>query len=436
MALKSGLPYEGFKLGDVAKVISGFAFKSSSFQDHGVPVLKIKNIRVGSVDLADVDYVDPSFFSLDDKYHVKDGDLLISLTGSHLTQPNSVVGRVALYSSKLRHCLLNQRAGKISVTKPDLCDQSYLFYALSDTETRRTIALMASGAASQANISPRQVESVRILLPPVSTQRKISSVLSAYDDLIENNARRIQILQEMAQRIYREWFVHFRFPGREKVGMVDSELGPIPEGWDTRSVMDVPSFRFVKENVRPYEGKKTYFATADIEGTRIINSGIPYTYSDKPSRAQKQPVSNSVWFARMKDTYKVLVFSPVNSGLAKSCMLSSGFAGFQAEDEWLAYLYFTVNSPHFYQLKDMYCTGATQMSLTNEGLKRIQVTVPTRETAARYRDVVGPIINEILLLQEKNDNLRSTRSLLLPKLISGEVSVEDPEEVSEAEFVK
>ena len=220
--MASHTQWKNIRLGDVAKVISGFAFKSKDFQQEGIPIIKIKNIRVGAVDLSEIDHVDSSFLSLDTKYHVKGGDILISLTGSHLTQPNSVVGRVALHSSSLGHCLLNQRAGKIIITKPDICDKLFLFYSIYTEEKRREIALMALGAASQANVSPSQVETVEIKLPPLFIQRKTAAILSAYDRLIENNTRRIEILEEMARSIYREWFVKFRFPGHEQVQMVHS----------------------------------------------------------------------------------------------------------------------------------------------------------------------------------------------------------------------
>jgi type I restriction enzyme S subunit len=98
-------------LGDVANVISGYSFKSSEFRGQGISVIKIKNIRVGFVDLSDADRVDEKYLSIPDRFHVKSGDVLISLTGSHITQPNSVVGRVARHAADLPRCLLNQRAG-------------------------------------------------------------------------------------------------------------------------------------------------------------------------------------------------------------------------------------------------------------------------------------------------------------------------------------
>ena len=102
-------------LGDVADVASGYAFKSSEFGETGIPVIKIKNVRVGYVDLSEVDHVPDNYLDIPDRYHVRAGDVLISLTGSHISQPNSVVGRVARYSAGLPDCLLNQRVGKVIV---------------------------------------------------------------------------------------------------------------------------------------------------------------------------------------------------------------------------------------------------------------------------------------------------------------------------------
>ena len=88
------------------------------------------------------------------------------------------------------------------------------------------------GAAQPTDQRLRYLQAFEVRVPPLPTQRKIASILSAYDDLIENNTRRIAILEEMAQAIYREWFVNFRFPGHENVKLVDSPLGQIPEGWE------------------------------------------------------------------------------------------------------------------------------------------------------------------------------------------------------------
>jgi type I restriction enzyme S subunit len=402
------------RVGDIAKVISGFAFKSHSFQADGVPVIKIKNIRIGSVDLSESDRVDPSFLSLDQKYHVKGGDLLISLTGSHLTQPNSVVGRVAAYPSTVEQALLNQRAGKITITRPDRCDPRYLFYSLSATEVRRNIALMASGAASQANVSPSQVESVQILLPPLPTQRKIASILSAYDDLIENNTRRIEILEEMAQAIYREWFVNFRFPGHEKVGMVDSPLGLIPEGWEIRTLADMCTVVMGQSPKSEYyndkgEGLPFHQGVKDF-GPRFPTDRLYCTVQNRVAEAGDILFSVRAPVGRINLTTKKIV---IGRGLcAIRCKSGNQVFTFQQLKDR-------------FQEEDSMGGGTIFKAVTKGDMLGIKLIQPEDSLAKRFESLIEPVFKEIENLTAKNSILRRTRDLLLPKLISGEVDVEE-----------
>ena len=193
-------------LGSRLKVISGYAFKSLDFLDikeQNIPVIKIKNIKNGFVDIEnDTQYVSNEKLNIDNKFKIYNGDILISLTGSQITQPNSVVGRIAkCYFNDNQIALLNQRAGKFIINEEKL-NKDFLFYLLSNDKYKQKLALMGHGAASQANISPSQVESLKVYLPDkVEEQQKIAKVLSNYDDLIENNNKRIKILEEMAQKI-------------------------------------------------------------------------------------------------------------------------------------------------------------------------------------------------------------------------------------------
>ncbi len=172
-----------------------------------------------------------------------------------------------------------------------------------------------------------------------------------------------------------------------------------------------------------FSGTKTYYATADINSTSITGTGEAISYENKPSRAQKEPAVFSVWFARMKDTYKVLGFTSVNSDIVENSILSSGFAGFSCSQLFFPFLYFTISSDRFHSVKNLYCTGATQMSLTNEGLSKILILEPAKKLVTDYGENVLLIIDEIFLLQKQNKNLRQARDLLLPKLVGGEVTV-------------
>ncbi|HQG46724.1 MAG TPA: restriction endonuclease subunit S, partial [bacterium] len=311
----------------------------------------------------------------------------------------------------------------------------FLYYLFNSHPVRQQIRASCSGVKVR-HTSPSRIYDVKVDIPPLPTQRKIAAILSAYDDMIENNLRRIKILEEMAQNLYREWFVKFRFPGYRYARFVDSPLGRIPEGWEVRGAMENNHWSFIHQNIGAYEGVKRYYATADIDGITITSNGIEYTYSQKPSRAQKQPLINSVWFARMQETYKMIAVAKPNAFLAANCMLSSGFAGFKAHDEdSFAFLFLTIKSKEFHLEKDRYCTGATQRSLTNDGLSRILTISPPRDIVQNFGRLAMRHVELILVLQQRNKILRRTRDLLLPKLISGEVDVSElditvPEEVA------
>ena len=283
------------------------------------------------------------------------------------------------------------------------------------------------GGTTFKAINKNEINKLPFTIPPLPIQKKIASFLSNYDDLIENNTKRIKLLENIAQLIYKEWFVKFKFPGYENVKMVyNKELDKeIPEGWEVKGITDVDYFNFISENIKQYEEEKEYFATANIDGINITKKGIMYSYKDKPSRAQKQPTIYSVWFARMKDTYKVLGFTEANKNIANNSILSSGFAGFKSDKYIFPFLYYTINSEYFHKEKDRFATGSTQVSLNNEGLSKIKVILPTTEIIIIFGKKVLPIIDQIFLLQQKNDSLRQARDLLLPKLISGEIDVSD-----------
>ncbi|KKU46017.1 MAG: hypothetical protein UX64_C0015G0009 [Microgenomates group bacterium GW2011_GWC2_46_7] len=265
--------------------------------------------------------------------------------------------------------------------------------------------------ATQDNLSVSNLLSFDIPTPCISTQRKIAEILSSYDALIENNNARIETLANIGRVLYDRWFIHFQDTEKTNGNKLKSSAG-ISNSWKKMSIMAIPFFRFIKENARKFEGEKRYFATADIEGMHYVGDGISYGYENKPSRAQKRPTKNSVWFARMQNTYKVISFSDTNRHLAEQSILSSGFAGFEAVDErFLGFLYFTINSKKFHTVKDKFCTGATQMSLTNEGLSRIEIPSPDERAVIEFGEIANHIIDMILILQLKNQNLPFLKGL-------------------------
>jgi len=251
------MKYAVEKLGKYINIQSGFAFKSKDFVDDGIPIIKIKNITPPEVSLQDLSYVTLEVAQKHIDYLLSYDDVLIALTGSHINQMNSVVGRVARVKYS-ENTLLNQRVGKITVINTDLCDLDYVYYFLSQPSTQITLASKAGGAANQANISPSDVKNLLAPFPDIKVQKKIATVLRGYDDLIENNQKQIKLLEEAAQRLYKEWFVDLRFPGSEDTKIVDG----VPEGWKKNRA---DSFFDITIGKTPPRSEKQWFVSGDNE---------------------------------------------------------------------------------------------------------------------------------------------------------------------------
>ena len=293
-----------------------------------------------------------------------------------------------------------------SIVPNDNVEPLFIYYSLRPRK-QELLALGTMAGVRTPILNKSAFCDLKVQLPPLTVQQRIAGILSAYDELIENSQLRIKMLESIARTIYSEVL---RAEGKS------AELLPIVES---------PYWRVISENVSDYTETKRYYATADIDGLEVIGPGIDYLFSEKPSRAQKQPVCNSVWFARMKETYKIAWYGPFDDERMSGEMLSSGFAGFEARDaELWPLLFLAISSQEFHVQKDLYCTGATQMALTNDGLGRIVLPLPGGQSARRLGRSVSPMLSSIADLQRKNENLRRTRDLLLPRLLSGQIHMD------------
>jgi len=264
--------------------------------------------------------------------------------------------------------------------------------------------------------------SLKVFIPEDTNEQKcIASVLSAFDDKIELNNKINQILEEIAQAIFKEWFVKFRFPGWQKVKFVDSELGKIPEEWKTGYLGDNYYSRIIKPGIKYFEGEKIYLATADVTRNEIVNFKTKINFKERPIRANAQPILNSIWFAKMINTYKVLFFCEGNKEDIDKYILSTGFMGIEALQDLQYYLYLFINSERFHKLKDTLVQGAVQEALTNESVKKIKITIPPKDVVQLFNEKVEPIIKRIFNNKKENQKLTALRDLLLPKLMSGEI---------------
>jgi len=302
---------------------------------------------------------------------------------------------------------------------------SFVYYLASTDIIRGPAVKSMTGASGRQRAELKVVENTEIPLFTIETQHKISSILSAYDDLIENNNRRIKILEEMAQAIYKERFINFRFPGHEKVKMVKSKLGMIPEGWEVSTVQDTfeitgggtPS-KIIPEY---WEGGDiNWYVPSDLTACRTMfmdESG------EKISELGLRKSS-----ARLFPAYSVMMTSRATLGVVSinttEACTNQGFITCIPNEKFPLYtIYYWLheNVDKFISLG----TGATFKEITKGVFKKIEILIPPKELLIEFENTVTSINQQVLNLQRKNINLRKTRDLLLPKLISGEIDVEE-----------
>jgi type I restriction enzyme S subunit len=336
-----------------------------------------------------------------------------------LTQNAPILGSAA-YVPENRLYLHNQRLGKIVGLKENELDLHFLFYLFNSPYVRSQIKASATGSTVR-HTAPDRIYNVDVRVPPLAIQRKIAAILSAYDDLIENNTRRIAIVEEMAQALYREWFVHFRFPGHEQVRMMESAMGPVPEGWEVKKVSDAVLIDPMTKV--PKEGEKPFVPMGSLSNNSMLIDNIESREGNSGSKFK----NGDTLFARItpclengKTAY--VQFLPSDEAIAFG---STEFIVLRSKTLCPEYVYLMARSNEFRDNAIKSMSGATgRQRVQEECFDKFFIAQPDSGVLAAFVGQVGAIFRGIHVLSQKNINLRQTRDLLLPKLISGEVEVD------------
>ena len=380
------------KLGDYVEVLSGFAFKSKDFTSEGVPVIKIKNISPPNVSLEDLSYVPMTIVTQNPRYILSRGDVLIAMTGSHINQIASVVGRVG----RIRYdvlSVLNQRVGKIVNKDDKKSSLDFVYYYLSQYEVKVELAQKAGGAANQANISPKDIKDLMFPCPPVETQHRIATILSRYDSLIENYQKQIKLLEEAAHRLYKEWFIDLHFPEHENTNIIDG----VPEGWEKKSITDVLEIKYGKDHKLLKEGTIPVYGTGGIMRyvEKSLFTGESVLIPRKGSLNNIMLVGGTFW------TIDTMFYSiPKENNVAKI-------------------VYFYLKGVDMYSFN----IGAAVPSMTVNILSGMKLLVPNEDVKNKFEMIVSKYFIRIHSLQSQLRLLTEARDRLLPKLMSGEITV-------------
>lgn len=299
-------------------------------------------------------------------------------------------------------------------------EPDYLVYLLLGDEIQGKFQSY-SGGATVAHLNVKDIRDLELPpLPSRETQRKIAAILSAYDDLIENNTQRIQALEAAAQALYREWFVEFRFPGHESVAFVPSELGDIPAGWEIGPVSEFieinPRVSVHKDNEYPF------VPMANLSENSMLITGIEYRVGNSGAKFK----NNDTLFARITPCLEngktgFVQFLDSEEAVATG---STEFVVMRSKHVCPEYVYCLARLPEFREAAAKSMTGATgRQRVSNSFFDEFLIVLPQRDMIASFREATLPVFKEIQILAHKNAVLREARDLLLPRLISGELDV-------------
>ncbi len=389
------------KISAYCEITSSKRIYAKEYTSSGVPFYRgkevVANFSGGSIS-------DPLFISENKYEEIKhkfgapeQGDLLLTSVGT-IGVPYRVTGDLDFYFKDGNLTWFRNLKG---------LDQDFLYYWLQSSQGKAQLSKCTIGAAQPAYTIERLKE-MDIELPPEDVQKEIASVIATYDSLIKNNRRRIQLLEESARLLYREWFIYLRFPGHEQVKITDG----VPEGWNKKSLINIaeltmgqsPKSDFYNETgdgLPFHQGVTNY-------GARFVTHKI---YSTKVTRiAEAGDILCSVRapVGRLNITNDRII-------------LGRGLAALRSKSGYQSFLFYALKS--FFFKEDIIGGGAIYAAVTKKDMESIEILAPNESLLSEFESTAKNIDNQIAVLTQQNQKLEQARDLLLPKLMNGELVV-------------
>lgn len=401
-----------YRLGDIITIKHGYAFDGEHIvqEDNGIVLVTPGNFRIGG----GFQEEKCKFYSgeIPDGYVLSSGDFIVTMTD--LSKTIDTLGYSALVpESDNRVYLHNQRIGLVSFKAND-CFPGYIYFLMRTHPYQRFIANTSTGSTVH-HTSPSKIYDYRFYAPSYEEQREIAERMFAYEKIIKNNQRQIRLLEEAAQRLYKEWFVDLRFPGHENTKITDG----IPEGWRMAVLSEIASVN--KESISkqyPYD----YVDYIDIGAVSKgqINSVTRLSTKDAPGRAKRIAFDGDVLWGMVRPNLKsyALVFHP-----KETSVFSTGFAILHAEKVPFSFLYCHVTQDEFVSYLINCTNGAAYPAVKPSHFENAVLLVPTDMVLSKFHSLVGQMFRQAEILEQKNQQAIEARDRLLPKLMSGEIEV-------------
>jgi type I restriction enzyme S subunit len=397
------------KLGDHCEVFSGYPFKSSGFTNNldDVALVKGENVGQGEI-LWSISKRWPREDTDDlDRFKLVPGDVVLAMD-----RPWIPAGlKFARIPESAPDALLVQRVARLRAT--DGLEQRFLPFVIGSPNFVAYVQNVGRGVGVP-HISGGEIEGFTFSLPPKRVQLGIADVLSAYDELIENNRRRMGLLEEAARLLYREWFVRLRFPGHEHARITNG----IPEGWEKKRLDAIAE---VNRATLPsgYDGEIEYVDIASVVPGQIAET-TTLAFQDAPSRARRIVQHGDVIWSCVRPNRRshAVIWKP-----AENLIVSTGFAVITPKGAPSTFIYFATTTDAFVGYLDNHARGAAYPAVVAADFERAEILVPPKPLLELFDEFTEPTFSQMFNLRQQNQKLRAARDLLLPRLMSGEIAV-------------
>ena len=392
------MKWEKVKLGDIATCIQpgpfGSQLHNSDYSKEGTPIIMPKDIVGGAIVHSGLLKVSEEHVKRLSRHQVYEGNLMVARKGD--------VRKCAYITANENGWMTGSDCLKV-VLDESKCYPKFIYYQLRSEHIGRWLEKVSIGA-TMPSLNTGLLSGIEMVLPPIEIQKQIAGILSVYDDLIENNRKQIKLLEEAAQRLYKEWFVDLRFPGHENTKIVDG----VPEGWNEKTLSQVA-------NVIMGQSPKSEFYNSEKKGLPfhqgVGSYGVRFVMDDIYSTS----------YTRIAEPDSILfsVRAPVGRlNITKNkVVIGRGLAAINQTDGCQSYLYYLLKNKFF---KDnIVGNGSIFASVSKDELLNQKFLIPERNLMMQFEKIVSQMDKQIENLDSKNKKLIEARDRLLPKLMSG-----------------
>lgn len=373
------------------------------------PYIRARDIKNGKINFNDPKYLSEATFLKLKNYTISTGDILVTIVGAN-------IGDVAYVHEVFNNANLTENAIKISL-KEESISSKFLFYLLFLDTRKKYFQLVASGAA-QDKLGIYKIKKTPLSIPDLQTQKKIAKTLSNYDDLIENNLKQIELLEEKARLTYEEWFLRFRVDG---VKLEIDEVSGLPFGWERKRADEVIDVNIGKTPPRV----ETQWFTSNNKGVKWISikdmkKTNNYIFDSNEEITLKGITKHNMNIAK---SGTVILSFKLTVGevriVTENMVTNEAIAHMNIKEDSILfeeYIYLYLKSFNFDTLGS---TSSIGTAINSKIVKGMPIVLPNLGVLNKFKNLILPILKEIKNLQQQNQNLKEARDILLPRLMSG-----------------